>query len=115
MGGPPWQLTAANVISNLSDVHFTGGTFSNLLPAQSVTLFVVPGGTPPQVRTAAAGSNGTFNFWLDGQSGESYAIQASSDLFSWQEVQTNQLTGGSASIGLPATKQIQFYRARWLP
>jgi len=110
-----WQLTSANVIINLGDLQFSGGTFSNTLPSQSITLFVVPGGTPPQVRTATTGSNGTFNFWLEGQPGENYAIQASSNLFSWQDVQTNQLVGSSTTIVLPATKQIQFYRARWLP
>ena len=37
-----WQLTSANTITRLSDLSFTGSTFTNTLPAQSITLFVVP-------------------------------------------------------------------------
>ena len=37
-----WQLTAANAITRLADVAVTGTSFSTTLPAQSVTLFVVP-------------------------------------------------------------------------
>jgi hypothetical protein len=37
-----WQLTASNVITHLSDVTFIGGGFTTVLPAQSITLFVLP-------------------------------------------------------------------------
>jgi hypothetical protein len=37
-----WQLTSANIITRLSDLSFTGSTITNTLPAQSITLFVVP-------------------------------------------------------------------------
>ena len=40
-----WQLTSANAIQRLADVGVTGGTISTTLPAQSITLFVVPGST----------------------------------------------------------------------
>jgi hypothetical protein len=46
-----WQLTAANAISPLADVGFSATSFVVTLPAQSVTLFVVPASagvpTPP--------------------------------------------------------------------
>jgi len=42
-----WQLTAANVIARLADVSVTAGTVAVTLPAQSVTLFVVPTGSNP--------------------------------------------------------------------
>jgi hypothetical protein len=51
-----WQLTAANAIGHLPDVGFSGASFVVTLPAQSVTLFVVPGngsaapGPPTNVR-----------------------------------------------------------------
>jgi hypothetical protein len=109
-----WQLTSANTISHLSNVNFSGGTFSNTLPAQSITLFVLPGGTPPQLRTAA-GLNGTFNFWLDGKTGQRYAIQSSSNLVNWQNLQTNTLASSSLNIVLSSTNAAQFYRAQWLP
>jgi len=110
-----WQLTSANTISRLSDLSFTGGTFSNTLPAQSITLFVLPGGTPPDLRAVAPGSGGTFSFWLDGQMNQRYAVQASSDLLNWQTIQTNSFMGSSLNIILSATNQSQFYRAQWLP
>ena len=37
-----WQLTSTNVISRLSDLSVSGTSFAATLPAQSVTLFVVP-------------------------------------------------------------------------
>jgi hypothetical protein len=37
-----WQLTASNVITRLADVPYANGTVSNLLPAQSITLFILP-------------------------------------------------------------------------
>ena len=47
-----WQLTSANTITRLSDVSVGGNSFSVTLPAQSVTLFVIPsGGTVPRAPT----------------------------------------------------------------
>ena len=37
-----WQLTAANSITRLSDITFSGTTFTSTVPAQSITLFVLP-------------------------------------------------------------------------
>ncbi|MBX7219043.1 MAG: IPT/TIG domain-containing protein [Blastocatellia bacterium] len=46
-----WQLTSANTINHLSNLTVTGTSFSTTLPAQSVTLFVLPQavGTAPTV------------------------------------------------------------------
>jgi O-glycosyl hydrolase len=38
-----WQLTSANTIARLVDVQFPGASLSATLPAQSITLFVIPG------------------------------------------------------------------------
>jgi Glycoside hydrolase family 44 len=48
-----WQLTAANAISRLADVSFGGNSLSATLPAQSITLFVVPASSslPPTAPT----------------------------------------------------------------
>jgi len=40
--GQAWQLTAANSITRLSDISFSGATFTSTVPAQSITLFVLP-------------------------------------------------------------------------
>jgi len=48
-----WQLTSANTIARLSDISVGGNSFSVTLPAQSVTLFVIPsgGGAVPHAPT----------------------------------------------------------------
>ena len=47
-----WQLTAANTITRLADVAISGPSFTVTLPAQSVTLFVIPrNGTGPSAPT----------------------------------------------------------------
>jgi hypothetical protein len=46
--GEVWQLTSANAITRLADIAVSGAhSFTATLPAQSVTLFVIPRGTPP--------------------------------------------------------------------
>jgi hypothetical protein len=110
-----WQLTSANTITRLSDLSFTGGTLSNTLPAQSVTLFVLPAGTPPSLQPGAVSSTNTFSFLLNGQMNQRYAILTSSNLLNWQSVQTNTLASSPAQIILPATNLATFYRAQWLP
>ena len=37
-----WQLTSANAITHLSDIAISNATLSAAVPAQSVTLFVIP-------------------------------------------------------------------------
>jgi len=110
-----WQLTSASTISRLSDLNFTGGTFSNTLPAQSVTLFVLPSGTPPSLQSATITTTNSFSFWLGGQTNQHYAILASGNLLNWQTVQTDSLASNPVQIVLPATNTAMFYRAQWLP
>lgn len=109
-----WQLTSANTIARLSDVTFAGNVFSNTLPAQSITLFVVPGGTPPTLQALGAAGN-DFSFRLEGSAGHRYAILSSSNLLNWQHLQTNTLAGNSLLLTVSATNSRRFYRAQWLP
>ena len=56
-----WQLTSANAIARLADLNYSGGTISATVPAQSVTLLVLPTGTaniPPVAALAASPSSG---------------------------------------------------------
>jgi hypothetical protein len=48
-----WRLTASNTIARLADTTVSGSTLLATLPAQSITLFVVPasGSTPPLAPT----------------------------------------------------------------
>jgi hypothetical protein len=109
-----WQLTSANSITRLGDVTLTGNILSNTLPAQSITLLVIPGGAPPQLRDPKlVGSD--FSFWLDGVTGQRYALQGSSDLLQWFPLQTNLLSSNSLPILWPTTNTQRFFRAQWVP
>jgi len=53
-----WQLTSANAITRLSDLNITGRSFSNTVPAQSVTLLVLPAAVPASPASNPAPANG---------------------------------------------------------
>jgi PKD repeat protein len=54
-----YQLTSANVITHLSDISFTASTVAFTAPAQSITLLVLPAGTPNTPPIAAASGTPT--------------------------------------------------------
>jgi len=114
-----WQLTAANVITRLANVPLGANSFTNTLPPQSITLFVLPAGAtppPPVLVSGAASRTNTFDFWLEGQMGQSYALQWSSNLSSWLPLQTNTLASNSLHVIVPITNShARFYRAQWVP
>jgi hypothetical protein len=105
-----WQLSSTNGISHPPDVSFTNGILNQLLPAHSVTLFVLPSVTPFSLRPGAK-SGGQMELWLDGQNARTYVLQASTDLFHWSPVSTNILSGNSIRFLLPTTNSARmFYR-----
>jgi hypothetical protein len=114
--GQVWQLTSANSISRLADMSFTGSTFTSTVPAQSITLFVLPAGAPPPQPHLRAGTvvATTFDLWLDGTAGQRYVLQSSPDLRNWTTVQTNTIPNATWHITQPATS-LKFYRAFWAP
>ncbi len=59
-----YQLTAANRITRLADAPVQGGTIAATLPAQSVTLFVIPagGGGGQEASVAVSAPNGGERF-----------------------------------------------------
>jgi hypothetical protein len=66
-----WQLTSANAINRLSDLNVLGGSFNASLPAQSITLFVLPSATgnqSPMVAMTALPTSGVapMNVAFDG-------------------------------------------------
>ncbi|MDR3459516.1 MAG: glycoside hydrolase family 44 protein [Verrucomicrobiae bacterium] len=115
-----WQLKANTPadqtvasITHLSDLGFSGNMFSNTVPSNSVTLFILPGVTNPVVRTSIMAANHVFSFWMDGQAGQRYIILSSSNLMNWSPVWTNTLTGASTNLTFPAPDTRRFYRAEW--
>jgi hypothetical protein len=113
-----WQLNATNVTTRLPNLSLAGNIFSNSLPPQSITLFVLPAGTnppPPLLTPGTVSSTNTFTVWLSGQTSQSYIIQSSGNLSSWLPVRTNLLTNSPLLLVLPATNTPCFYRAVWVP
>jgi hypothetical protein len=112
-----WQLTAANAISRLSDVSVVANTLSNTVPAQSITLLVVPlGAAPPRLRAGPVSATNTLPLSLEGLSGQRYVLQSTTDFRSWAPVVTNTLSSNSWQFTLPVTNlPAQFYRAQWAP
>ena len=112
----PWQLTAANVITRLSDVPLSNGVLNATLPAQSITLFVVPAVVQDaRLRDPSVPSGSDFAFWLDAQAGQRYAIQATSNFVGWTPIQTNELAADSEHITVPHLGPVSGYRSEWLP
>ena len=54
-----YQLTSANAITKLADATLSGASLNFTAPAQSITLFVLPSGTPNQPPVAVAGATPT--------------------------------------------------------
>jgi hypothetical protein len=106
-----WQLTSANTINHLANTGVTNGVLSQVLPAQSITLFVVPGATPFSLRIGTNRPPGQLELWLDGQAGLSYILQSSANLTTWSGFRTNTLASNSISYLVPTTNAAKmFYR-----
>jgi hypothetical protein len=84
-GGPAqvWQLTSSNAIVRLADAAVSSSTIAATLPAQSITLFVIPfspGGQAPRaptdLRISAAGG-GARGVWMNATAAGTNLNQAS--------------------------------------
>jgi hypothetical protein len=112
-----WQLTASNSISRLSDLAVSGSTLSVSVPPQSITLFVTPGSVPvpgpASLRAGTVNSTNVFDLWVNGQMGQSYILEATTNFQTWSAVQTNVLSTNSWHVLLPvAGNRTVFYRVR---
>jgi hypothetical protein len=84
-----WHLTSSNVISRLPDVPYVNGIVSNTLPAQSITLFILSTGKNFRLRPGPNAASGQLELWLDGQAGQRYILQSSTNLITWSAFSTN--------------------------
>jgi hypothetical protein len=106
-----WQLTASNVITRLADVPYANGTLSNTLPAQSITLFVLPTAKSLRLRIGTNAAPKQMEFWMDGQGGQRYILQSSTNLTVWSAVSTNTFASNSFRILVGTTNTARlFYR-----
>jgi hypothetical protein len=108
-----WQLTSANTITHLADIALTNGILGDLLPAQSITLFVLPATNTFNLQIGNNGPPGQLGIWLNGQAGQTYMLASSSDLVHWSVVNTNLLASNSFEFFMPMTNATQmFYRGQ---
>ena len=108
-----WQLTSANTINHLANLALTNNTLSDLLPARSITLFVLPATNSFNLQIGDNTSPEQLGIWLNGQAGQTYILQSSPDLVHWSAVVSNQLASNSYEFFMPMTNAAQmFYRGQ---
>jgi hypothetical protein len=106
-----WRLTASNVITRLADVPYVNGILSNTLPAQSITLFVLPTAKNLRLRIGTNAAPRQMELWMDGQGGQRYLLQSSTNLTVWSAVSTNTFASNSFRFLLGTTNPTSlFYR-----
>lgn len=109
-----WQLTAANVITQLANVSFTNSMLHDTVPAQSITLYVLPTVSPFSLKLGTNATPGNLTVWLTGQTGLVYGVQSSTDLIHWSAFATNTLTSNSFPFLVSTTNTtMRFYRGLW--
>jgi hypothetical protein len=106
-----WQLTSANVINHLTNLALTNRVLFDLLPAQSITLFVLPATNGFNLHIGNNSPPGQLNIRLNGQAGQTYILETTIDLVNWTAVSTNLLSSNSFDYFMPMTNATQmFYR-----
>jgi PKD repeat protein len=97
-----WQLTSSNAITRLSDVTVSGQSFTTSVPAQSVTLFVVPAtgappNQPPVARATATPASGTVPLSVAFDGSTSSDADGSIVSYSWTFGDGANATGATAN------------------
>jgi len=95
-----WQLTSTNAITRLTDVSFGGSSFATSVPAQSITLYVVAGGTanaPPIASISANPTSGTVPFAVSFSGAGSNDPDGSIAGYAWTFGDGGTASGASAS------------------
>jgi PKD repeat protein len=97
-----WQLTASNAITRLSDVAVSGQAFATTVPAQSVTLFVLPASgapvnQPPVARATANPTSGTAPLAVAFNGGTSSDPDGSIASYAWTFGDGGSGTGAAPS------------------
>jgi hypothetical protein len=106
-----WQLTSADAITPLANLTLTNPVLSDIVPAQSITLYVLPAVSAFSLQAGAENPAGQLTLWLEGQVGQKYILQSSTDLIHWGAVSTNTLSSNSASFLVATTNTAtMFYR-----
>ncbi len=106
-----WQLTSGNTINHLANIALANEVLSDIVPSQSITLYVLPATNSFNLQIGNNSSPGQLGIWLNGEAGQTYILQSSLDLVHWSAVNTNQLTSNSFEFSVPVSDALQmFYR-----
>jgi len=106
-----WQLTSAAVINQLANITLTNKVLSDMVPAQSITLYVLPALNAFNLQVGTQNSAYQLPLWLNGQAGLTYILQSSTDLVHWGAVSTNTLSSNSFPYLVATTNSAKmFYR-----
>ena len=98
-------------------IHFLSADLDGLatgraLGAYVVQNFLVPLRTPPRVDSCTISAEGAASLRLSGTAGQSYVLQSSSNLTTWQNLSTNVLVDGVGVVSDPSGSRsvLRFYR-----
>ena len=105
-----WQL-AGSGITQLANVGVTNGILNQIVPSQSITLYVIPALASFWLHPGIVSLPGQLQLLLEGQQGQNYVLQSSTNLRTWQAVCTNMLSSNSFSFMITASNASTFYRA----
>jgi len=107
-----WQLTAANQITHPSTLSFSGPILTSTVPAQSITLFVLPPASNPRPRITRITPQPNHKLLLEitGDQNATYQLQSSSDLTSWTSLQSVTLNSSTQTTMLDAAATKTFFR-----
>jgi hypothetical protein len=113
-----WTLNSSNSITRLADIALNGTALTSSVPPASITLYVLPAATmaPASLQIASASGTNTVDLQMNGQSGQAYVLQMSTNLVNWNDFQTNTLSSNSWHGFFPVLQgQRSFYRVRNSP
>lgn len=106
-----WQLAGTNNIVRLADCAVQSNRCNLSLPAQSITLLVVPPPSAPRLQWGGLRGDGTADVQLLGVVGARYRLDRSADLVHWVPWQTNTLATGTLTMSIGARDGALFLRA----
>lgn len=126
--GPFTRLTTSLITTNTFTDSFSSSNYTYMIraikleqsasgtylnPSQGVFITV-----PPAIQISKVkATNGVFGFHLMGQGSQSFAIESSTNLSNWTQVQSNALVNGSFDFTDPAilSSSVRYYRVSATP
>jgi hypothetical protein len=92
----------------------SAGKINFTAPQQSITLLVLPAQNF-SFQQAPTRPNGKISLNLFGQVGQTFILQTSTNLATWQPVSTNVLASTQMNFLLPTSLSQAFYRVKLMP